>query len=70
MGVCPLWFCIASRTGAELNGLEQRLFSAVVHLNVKQIREINLVLFAARCLEGKIEPPQTGALGQCQRFGI
>jgi hypothetical protein len=63
-------FSIASRISAELNGLEQRLFSAAVDLNVKLIRELDLVLFAARSLEGKIEPPKTRALGQCLRLGI
>jgi hypothetical protein len=62
IGVCPLWFSIASRISAE--------FSAAVDLNVKLIRELDLVLFAARCLEGKIEPPKTRALGQCLRLGI
>jgi hypothetical protein len=50
----------------QLHGLEQRLASAAVHLNVKQIRE----LFAACCIEGKIEPAKACTLDQCLRLGI
>ena len=46
------------------------MFSAGVHLNVKQICELDLVLFAPRCIEGKIEPLIVCAPDQCHRLGI